>query len=63
MRLVLVGKLGGPSGRSIGLMLGKDGNWSCGSVDLEKKYLPTACRGDMTYASEEEAAKLRAAPK
>jgi len=61
---VLVGKLaGGSAGRSIGLMLNQDATWTCGSVDLEKKYLPAACRGEMVYASEEEAAKLRAAMK
>ncbi len=61
---VLVGKLaGGSAGRSIGLRRNADGSWSCGSVDLEKKYLPSSCREEMAYAGEEEAAKLRAAPK
>jgi TM2 domain-containing membrane protein YozV len=63
-KLVLVGKLaGGSAGRSIGLRRNSDGSWSCGSMDLEKKYLPAACREDLVYASEEEAAKLRAAMK
>lgn len=63
-KLVLVGKLaGGSAGRSIALRRNSDGSWSCGSVDLEKKYLPAACRDDVVYASEEEAEKLRAAMK
>lgn len=61
-KLVLVGKLAGASaGRSIALRRNNDASWSCGSMDLEKKYLPAACREDLVYASEEEAAKLRAA--
>ncbi|MEO8142803.1 MAG: pilin [Betaproteobacteria bacterium] len=63
-RLVLVGKLaGGSAGRTIGLRRNSDASWTCGSVDLEKRILPSACREDMVYASEEEAAKLRAAMK
>lgn len=64
VKMVLVGKLaGGSAGRSIGLRRNADGSWSCGSTDLEKKYLPTMCRDEIVYASEAEAAKLRAAPK
>ena len=60
-RQVLVGKVAGPpEGRTIGLRLNADGSWTCGSVDLAKKYLPPSCREDLSYASEEQAAKLRA---
>lgn len=59
-RLVLVGKLaGGSAGRSIGLKLNSDATWTCGSVDLEKKYLPGACRGELAYADEVESAKMQ----
>jgi TM2 domain-containing membrane protein YozV/Tfp pilus assembly major pilin PilA len=59
-KMVLVGKLAGASaGRSIGLRRNADASWSCGTMDLEKRYLPATCREDLVYASEVEAAKLQ----